>query len=208
MAWVRTGERRGRARRGLREPALWGTGTRRRPCRWRSGTSCSWRRCPWSSSRPRALEACCVPGHPLQLLAPTQQKKNFAMVPQRKRKRWNARAFKEIYRTKKKEKMRRLVNTRYKCNSRKRNHPRHSTGQTHMTQASGRWACVCVRAGTYAQFSRGVRGEGHEGRRPRVYWRVRVRGARRREGARRQGGVLRLAKRDLKKTLSPVLVLC
>ena len=74
-----------------------------------------------------------------------------------------------------------------------------STGQTHMTQDSGRYACVCVRAGTYAQFSRGVRGEGHEGRRPRVYWRVRVRGARRREGA-RQGGVLRLAKRDLKKT--------
>ena len=57
-----------------------------------------------------------------------------------------------------------------------------STGQTHMTQASGRYACVCVRAGTYAQFSRGVRGEGHEGRRPRVYWRVRVRGARRRRG--------------------------
>ena len=37
-----------------------------------------------------------------------------------------------------------------------------------------------MRAGTYVQFSRGVRGEGHEGRRPRVYWRVRVRGARRR----------------------------
>ena len=50
-----------------------------------------------------------------------------------------------------------------------------STGQTHMTQASGRYACVCVRAGTYAQFSRGVRGEGHERRRPRVYWRVGVR---------------------------------
>ena len=75
-----------------------------------------------------------------------------------------------------------------------------SIGLAPMTQASGRCSCVCVRAGTYAQFSRGVRGEGHEGRRPRVYWRVRVRGARRRGGARRQGGVLRLAKRDLKKT--------
>ena len=36
-------------------------------------------------------------------------------------------------------------------------------------------ARVCVRAGTYAQFSRGVPGEGHERRRPRVYWRVGVR---------------------------------
>jgi len=44
-----------------------------------------------------------------------------------------------------------------------------TTGLTHMTQVSGRCACVCVRAGTYARFSRSVRGEGHEGRRrPRV----------------------------------------
>ena len=77
-----------------------------------------------------------------------------------------------------------------------------STGQSHMAQLRIGAARVCVRAGTYVWFSRGVRGEGHEGRRPRVYWRVRVRGARRREGARRQGGVLRLAKRDLKKNLS------
>ena len=54
-----------------------------------------------------------------------------------------------------------------------------SIGLAPMTQASGRCSCVCVRAGTYAQFSRGVRGEGHEGRRPRVYWRVGVRVARR-----------------------------
>ena len=50
-----------------------------------------------------------------------------------------------------------------------------STGQSHMAQLRIGAARVCVRAGTYAQFSRGVRGEGHERRRPRVYWRVGVR---------------------------------
>ena len=42
-----------------------------------------------------------------------------------------------------------------------------STGQTHMTQASGRYACVCVRAGTYGYRSfhavcveKGMRGAG------------------------------------------------
>ena len=50
-----------------------------------------------------------------------------------------------------------------------------SIGLAPMIQASGRCSCVCVRAGTYAQFSRGVPGEGHERRRPRVYWRVGVR---------------------------------
>ena len=54
-----------------------------------------------------------------------------------------------------------------------------STGQSHMAQLRIGAARVCVRAGTYARISRGVRGEGHEGRRPRVYWRVGVRVARR-----------------------------
>ena len=76
-----------------------------------------------------------------------------------------------------------------------------STGQTHMTQASGRYACVCVRAGTYAQFSRGVRGEGHEGRRPRVYWRVRVRGARRRRGPKAGRSLPSLATTRLQRNL-------
>ena len=67
-----------------------------------------------------------------------------------------------------------------------------STGQTHMAQANLRCACVCVRAGTYARISRGVRGEGHESGRPRVARRVRVR-VPEGEGARRQ--LTRLAPR-------------
>jgi len=76
-----------------------------------------------------------------------------------------------------------------------------STGQSHMAQLRIGAARVCVRAGTYAQFSRGVRGEGHEGRRPRVYWRVGVRGARRRRGPKAGRSLPSLATTRLQRNL-------
>ena len=73
-----------------------------------------------------------------------------------------------------------------------------STGQSHMAQLRIGAARVCVRAGTYVWFSRGVRGEGHERGRPRVARRVRVRGARRRRRGPKAGKSL--APRDTRLT--------